>query len=135
MSDRLTDPCHNPDFCKQCRIADRAVKRHNDQNDPKLELLRQLLDDEISLERTYHVVALKTQEAPAATVEGLMFSLRSGVDALRNPSTLSRLARLSESQARDVAERVRKFKPNIAPAWELDAVEALLRIWSLRHGR
>jgi hypothetical protein len=64
-----------------------------------------------------------------------MFSLRSGVDALRNPSTLSRLARLSESQARDVAERVRKFKPNIAPAWELDAVEALLEIWSVRRGR
>jgi hypothetical protein len=132
---RELDPCHNPDFCKLCRIADRVAKRRNGQNDPKLERLRQLLDDEISLERTCHVVALNAHEAPAATVDALMFSLRSGVDALRNPSTLSRLARLSESQARDVAERVRKFKPNIAPAWELDAVEALLEIWSVRHGR
>jgi hypothetical protein len=49
-------------------------------------------------------------------------------------STLRRLARLSESQAREVALRVQKFKPDIAPAWELDAVEALLKIWDLRHG-
>jgi hypothetical protein len=73
--------------------------------------------------------------APEATVEALMFSLRSGVDALREPNTLRRLASLSERQAQEVAERLRKFRPDIAPAWELDAVEALLEIWMKRHGR
>jgi hypothetical protein len=87
-------------------------------------------------ERAYHnVVVLRGAEAPAATVEALVFQLRSGVDVLRHHGALTRLARLSESQAREVAGRVRKFKPNIAPAWKLDEVEALLRIWSLRHGR
>jgi hypothetical protein len=73
--------------------------------------------------------------APQATVEALMFSMRSGIDALREPSTLRRLAQLDVSQAQEVAERVRKFKPEIAPAWELDAVEALLEIWMKRHAR
>jgi hypothetical protein len=30
---------------------------------------------------------------------------------------------------------VRNFKRNIAPAWDLDAVEALFKIWIKHHGR
>jgi hypothetical protein len=106
-----SQPCVNPSFCRACRAADRRVAARS------------------------KIAVLNTREAPGATVEALMFSLRSGVDALREPSTLRRLARLSKAQAREVAERVRRFKPNIARAWDLDAVEALLKIWSLRHGR
>jgi hypothetical protein len=112
-----------------CRQADK--KRRPD----GLGRLRDLIEDNVGLEATHHkIVALKVTEAPAATVEALVFQLRSGVDALSNPSTLARLARLSEQQARSVAERVRNFKANIASAWGLDEVEALLTIWSLRHG-
>jgi hypothetical protein len=111
-----------------------ADKKHKP--DAGLDRPRGLLEENVSLERAYHnVVALKANEAPAATVEALVFQLRSGVDVLREQGALTRLARLSESQAKAVAERACKFKPNIAPAWKLDEVEALLRIWSLRHGR
>jgi hypothetical protein len=86
------------------------------------------------VETTWHELN-RRDGAPQATVEALMFSLRFGIDALREPSTLRRLAQLDVSQAQEVAERVRKFKPEIAPAWELDAVEALLEIWMKRHAR
>jgi hypothetical protein len=125
------------DWWRLCREADQQARQQPP--NARLKRLRKLLDSNTAIDRAWaelHGVAvLSTKEAPAATVEALMFSLRAGIVALKHPSTLRRLARLSESQARDVAERVRKFKPNIAPAWELDAVEALLEIWSVRHGR
>src|SRR5262249_39136543 len=80
-----------------------------------------------------NVLELKTTEAPAATVEALVFQLRSGIDALNNPSAVTRLSRLSEAQAESVAERIRNFKPNIASVWGLDEIEALLTIWGMRQ--
>ena len=89
-------------FDRACRQADK--KRRPD----GLGRLRDLIEDNVGLEATYHkIVALKVTEAPAATVEALVFQLRSGVDALSNPSTLARLARLSEQQARSVVIRRR----------------------------
>jgi hypothetical protein len=118
-------------FERACRLADKKCKP-----DAELDRLRRLLDDGLSLEEAHsNIVVLKAGEAPAATVEALVFQLRSGVDALREQGTLTRLARLNKSQARAVAERVHKFKPDIAPAWGLQEVEALLRVWSLRHGQ
>jgi hypothetical protein len=117
-------------FEDACRKADRRRKPDG------LDHLRGLLDEGVSLEQAYqNVVVLNANEAPQATIEALTYALRRGVEELFNESTLVRLARLSESQAKQVAERLRKFKPNIAVAWKLDEVEALLRIWSLRHGR
>jgi hypothetical protein len=72
--------------------------------------------------------------AAPTTVEALMYSLRRGVEALRDPNTLRRLGQLDEAQAREAAGRVRKFMPHIAPAWEVDEVEALLEVWMTHHG-
>jgi hypothetical protein len=99
---RELDPCHNPDFCKLCRAADRAARRRNAHDDPKLERLRRLLDDDVSLERAY-VVLNGAAEAPAVTVEALMYGLRErGTKALAEPDTKRRLAALSDEQIVEV---------------------------------
>jgi hypothetical protein len=41
-----------------------------------------------------------------------------------------RLSELSEEQLRAVCHQLRNFKPEIAPAWTLEEVEALVIIWS-----
>ena len=73
--------------------------------------------------------------APAATVEALMFGLRDGIEALpANPDTLRRLAELSEEQLRAVCERLQNFKPHIAPAWSAEEVRGLVDIWGVSRG-
>ena len=81
-----------------------------------------------------YIIEFKTAAGEALAISVPAVHWPSLAQARSNTSTLRRLARLSESQAREVALRVQKFKPDIAPAWELDAVEALLKIWDLRHG-
>jgi hypothetical protein len=83
---------------------------------------------EISLERLWHELNAAHFRGPAAqsTVEALMFSLRSGVQALGQPDTLRRLCELSDEQPRDVAVRVQRFKPHIAPAWNGEDIEVLI---------
>jgi hypothetical protein len=103
-------PCANPTFCRACRAADKRVSPPSEQT----KRLRRLMDD---------------------NVDALVYSLRSGVDALRDRNTLRRLVRLDRAQVRQAAERVRNFKRNIAPAWDLDAVEVLFEIWIRHHGR
>jgi hypothetical protein len=71
--------------------------------------------------------------APAPTVEALMFSLRRGVQALREPDALCRLSQLDDAQAREIAIRLQNFQPHIAPAWAPNEVKALVVIWSRRH--
>jgi DNA-binding cell septation regulator SpoVG len=68
--------------------------------------------------------------APEATVEALMYSLRRGINELTSPDAKRRLSELSEDQLRAVCERLRNFKPEIAPAWTPEEVEALTVIWS-----
>jgi hypothetical protein len=55
-----------------------------------------------------------------------MFSLRSGIGALGRPDTVRRLSELSDAQMREVAVRVQKFGPHIAPAWTPENVEVLI---------
>jgi hypothetical protein len=75
------------------------------------------------------------QRAAASTIEALMFSLRSGTGALGQPDTLRRLGELSDTQIREVAVRVQKFKPQIiAPAWTAEDVRMLLAARSKVHG-
>jgi hypothetical protein len=68
--------------------------------------------------------------APAATVEALMYSLRRGIEALAVSDNKRRLSGLSEEQLRAICHQLRNFKPEIAPAWTLEEVEALVIIWS-----
>ena len=67
---------------------------------------------------------------PKATVDALMFSLRRGTEALAVSDNKRRLSKLSEEQLRAVCHQLRNFKPEIAPAWTLEEVKALVIIWS-----
>ena len=73
------------------------------------------------VERTYRCAA-------HSTVEALMFSLRRGVRVLDESDTRRRLAEFDDGQALEVAERIQRFKPEIAPAWTADEVEKLLQL-------
>jgi len=127
----------------------RGERRLVVETDPqRLAQLRRLMADGISIERAWSELNQRDRSAPApqATVEALIFSLRKrGVQALKEPATLRRLSEINEAQSLEVAERVRKFKPNFAPAWDPDGpdvpawtpdgVEVLLRTWTKCHGR
>ena len=85
------------------------------------------------IERAYAELN-QLNHAAASTVEALMYSLRRGVDELTKPDTQRRLSELSEDQLRAVCERLQNFKPEIAPAWTPEEIEALTNIWSAVHG-
>jgi len=71
----------------------------------------------------------KPAEAAAATVEALMFSLRSGVNELTKPDTQPRLSELDERQLEAACLRIQAFKPEIAPAWCAEDVDLLISAW------
>jgi hypothetical protein len=84
----------------------------------RLARLHRLMERNVSLDRAWAELN--------ASVEALMFRLRSrGVSALEEPNTLRRLSQLSDAQLREVAVRLQKLKPEIAPAWTPEQVEAL----------
>ena len=76
------------------------------------------------------VVRLLSARAAASTVEALMFALRDGIDALKDPSNQRRLGQLNDKQMQEVAARVQAFMPHIAPAWKPEDVQSLLSFWS-----
>jgi hypothetical protein len=71
--------------------------------------------------------------AAHSAVDALMYSLRRGTEAITEPDNQRRLAELSEDQLLAVCQRLQNFKPNIAPAWPPEEVEALASIWSTVH--
>jgi hypothetical protein len=65
---------------------------------------------------------------PQVTVEALMFSLRSrGTAALTEPDWRRRLSGLCEAQLLEVAVRLQKLKPEIAPAWTEEQIKTLVK--------
>jgi transposase len=73
-------------------------------------------------------IAKPLGRAAAATVEALMYSLRTrGVWALTEPATKRRLAELSDAQVDEVGTRLQRLKPHIARAWTADEVKQLLK--------
>jgi hypothetical protein len=87
---------------------------------------------------------------PQSTVEALAYQLRGGVDALRDPSALRRLSELGETQMREIADRLTKWRwgkfengkvaPNVrrlphageegaVPPWTADEIETFMKIW------
>jgi hypothetical protein len=122
-------------FAKLCREANKKQRRNA--KDVRLESLRKLLDDDVSLERAWHELNAERLRGRAAesSVEALMFSLRSGVSALKRPDTLRRLSELSEAQLREVAVRLQKFKPEIAPAWTIEDVKIVVGVRNRLHGK
>jgi hypothetical protein len=119
-------------FAVACREADKRQRRQP--KDRRLERLRRLLTDDVSLVEACYALNVVPHRAAASTVAALMYSLRNGVAALKQSSTLSQLSELSEAQLREVAIRVQKFEPRIAPAWMAKDVEVLLATWSKVHG-
>jgi hypothetical protein len=101
----------------------------------RLRQLRQLLDPNISFDRAYREINADRLRGRAAhsTVDALMNSLRRGIEAITEPDNQRRLAELSEDQLLAVCQRLQNFKPNIAPAWPPEEVEALASIWSTVH--
>jgi hypothetical protein len=115
-------------FDRACSEADRkAASRPVDAR--TLRARRLLADDDISYERAYYET-LRDRSAPEATIDALVYSLRRGINELTSPDAKRRLSELSEDQLRAVCERLRNFKPEIAPAWMPEEVEALTVIWS-----
>jgi hypothetical protein len=115
-------------FERACREADRkAASRPVDAR--TLRARRLLADDDISYERAYYKT-LRDRSAPEATIDALVYTLRRGINELTSPDAKRRLSELSEDQLRAVCERLRNFKPEIAPAWTPEEVEALTVIWS-----
>src|SRR5262245_58146043 len=93
-----------------------------------LKRLRRLMDPATSLERAWDEIGRKNGGAPQATVEALMFSLRSrGTKAVEESATKRRLFDLSEQQVIEIGNRLQRLKPEIARAWSAAEVEILLQ--------
>jgi hypothetical protein len=114
------------DWWHLCREADRTAASRP--VDAKTLRAPRLLADDISYNRAYGEI-MRDRPAPEALVDALVFSLRRGVDELVKPDTLRRLSALDKEQLKNVCRRVRAFKPEIAPAWSADAVDALISAW------
>ena len=100
-----------------------------------LHRIRALLAPEISLTRAYAEISARHTRDRAAPVEALMYSLRErGVKTLDEPDTRRRLVQLDDSQALEVAGRLQRLKPEIAPAWSADEVEQLLQLRETLNG-
>jgi hypothetical protein len=99
--------------------------------------LLQVLEPDVSLERAWAEISIAhvRDRAAVSTVEALMFSLRSSVRALGHPDTLRRLAALGDAQLREIAVRVQRFQPHIAPTWTSEEVEVLIAVRSRINGR
>src|SRR5262249_51583970 len=98
-------------FERACRKADRkAAARPQDR---RLERLRRLLEDDVSLERAWFELNKRhDNEAPQATVEALVYELRTyGLAALERPNCRRRLADVSTAQLRDVIARLLRLRP------------------------
>jgi hypothetical protein len=122
-------------FTATCCAADK--KKRRERADPRIAKLRKLMADDVSFEQAYAEISTLHLDGRAAnsTAEALMFSLRSGISALARFETIRRLSALSDTQLRQVAVRVQKFKPHIAPAWTAQDVQVLFAARSKVHGQ
>ena len=107
--------------------ADVRAREERASQSERLAQLCRLMADDVSLERAWSEINQHHRSnAPQATVEALVFSLRDGIAALGRSATLRRLSELSPAQFREVAVRVQKFKPEIAQPWTANDVEVLI---------
>ena len=110
------------------RIATANKKR---KGDPKLQRLRRLLENNVSIERAWHELNTIRSRAAASTVEALMLDLRErGAAALAEPKVIERLAQLDDRQVTEVTGRLQRLKPEIAHAWSDDEIVALITVKS-----
>jgi hypothetical protein len=115
-------------FAKLCREADEKQRRKLP--DPRLERLRRLMDDDVSIERAWHEINHPTDRAAASTLEALMLALRErGAAALAEGPVRQRLAQLDRAQVLHVGDRLQRLQPHIANAWTPAEVRQLFTTW------
>jgi hypothetical protein len=121
-------PCANPSFCAVC---DRAEKQHPRRQTPR---------------------DLRNRPTSKPLVEALAYQLRGGVIALKELSAQRRIAELDEAQAKDIAERLTKWRwsklalnaprterlpvsgePGTVPPWEPAQIKMFVDLWSKTH--
>lgn len=118
----MSDEYDGSTFEAACRQAD--AKARTQPVSTEIKRVRQLLEDDIALERAYSQINRKGRAANS-TVGALVFSLRSGVHELKDRDVRRRLSELSDEQAVEVGTRLQKLKPEIARPWSLDEVSTL----------
>jgi hypothetical protein len=138
------DPCANPSFCRLYRDADRrkakGIKPQHvaEWHDwPAAEAPQNWESKSVSLDSLWRQLNDSRQHgASDSTVEAIAFSLRAGVEALRDRATLARIAQLNRAQAKKIAERLTnerwsKDGKRRVPPWALSEVETFLQVWSI----
>jgi hypothetical protein len=94
----------------------------------QLKQLRDLLNNDTSLTRTYYEISRRDSDAPQRTVEASMYSLRErGTRALAEPATKRRLSELSDQQVIEVGNRLQRLRLEIARALTAEEVETLFQ--------
>jgi hypothetical protein len=129
------DPCINPSFCRACREAD-ARKAHGESpryiepslwRRPSDNIPDNWQDMSIEALMAHFDRARRRHSAPQATVEALMYSLRSrGTKTLEEADTLRRLSNLSDQQVIEVGDRL--LNPEIARPWTTEEIEVLFKV-------
>lgn len=93
-----------------------------------------LFDDSVSFDTACSIIAdRQINSAPEATIEALMYSLRSGCAVLSRQDVLRRLAALDERQMRDCCARLQNRNPSIAAPWTTNEIEAFIIAWATCH--
>jgi hypothetical protein len=97
--DGLVDDDEMASFWKACDRADAQQKR-----DPKIERLRRLMDEDVTLDRVYAAIN-SGRPTPEATIEAIKHAVRDrGVKAIEEPATKQRIENC-DSAARDDLQR------------------------------
>jgi hypothetical protein len=116
-------------FAALCHAADE--RERSKPPDRNLERLRELLGDNVSIERAQAEIN-RRDRAAISTVEALMFVLRErGIAALQEQKVRACLAQLSEAQIIEVGDRLQRLE---ARAWSPEEVDALVSAWEATHG-
>jgi hypothetical protein len=96
-----------------------------------------LFDETLSLDGAMSIVAgrqLRGSPAANSTVDALMYSLRSGVNALARNDVQPRIAMLDERQMHACCKELQHRNPDIAKSWTKDEIEKLVALWASCHG-
>src|SRR5262249_46150892 len=138
-----TEPAFADDAWSGPGRRDSAVDYHKDRGDrvsgrpytaDELARPRELMADEVTLERAWHEINHPTDRAAASTVEVLMALRERSTAALMEPDVEREIGALSESQLHEVCARLQKLRPEIARPWPDSDVERLVEAWVTYHG-
>jgi hypothetical protein len=106
---------------------------------PRPDRLRQLLGNDVSLERAWHELSSLRDRAAASIVEALMFALRErGIAALTEPKIRGWLSECDDRQVAEIGDRLQRLKPGVLRlgkgklhrGWTAEEVESLVQTWS-----